>query len=362
MKANFTTCVPIPAFIPRQLAIAILHNHAEVITANPLVVEHSPRTPPGHASNDEVLSTWYDIVERIQYLPGLGKVGSGKITFPACFHDMPWGLQTHIYAPMGVDLRVAYRVEGEQLGVEPKEPRELGLAELGAPPEGLYLRADVELKASLAFSSFVRSQTKTALGIMVERVVKKAVRMDASVLQGMIEEDRLRRQPTVMAPAGERRQRRSQEDGAANSSPYLGLQQQRHRGHSASALQQTELAPTAQPATAPSTSQYLGLRTSFHQRSRSESAAPRLPDQQAVSQPPPQIRRSATPEPAPSDRQDYYIPPYNPTDYAQPWSSSTYAKLADVRPQFVVTELPVERFGTVGPYDRFWRRNNPYGR
>jgi len=318
MKAHFTTCVPIPAFIPRQLAIEVLHNHAEVITANPLVIEHRPRTPPNHASSDEVHSTWYDVVERIQYLPGLGKVGSGKITFPACFHDMPWGLQTHVCAPMGVDLRVAYRVEGEQQGVEPMEPRELGLAELGAPPEGLYLRADVEFKASLAFSSFVRSQTRTALGIMVDRVVKKAERMDASVLQGMIEEDRLRRQPTARVPRHEHWQRIPQENLSASVSPYLGLQQQRSRSRPASVLYETEVESALQPPTAPSVSPYLGLLTSPHQRSRSESAAPRLTQHQSSSQSPPRTRRSATPEALLSDRQDYYIAPYNPADYAQP--------------------------------------------
>lgn len=362
MKANYTSCAPIPAFIPHQLAIDILHNHAEVITANPLVIEHRPRTPPNQASSDELHSTWYDIVERIQYLPGLGKLGSGKITFPACFHNMPWGLQTHIYAPMGVDMRVDYRVEGEQIGVEPGAPRELRLAEVGAPLEGLYLRADVEFKASLAFSSFVRSQTRTALGIMVERVVKKAERMDASVLQGMIEQDRLRRKPTVRVPQTEEEQRRSQESLDAGGSPYLGLQQQRTRSPSTSALQETGVESTSQPATAPSASPYLGLPTASHQRSRSESAAPRLTQQQPPVQWQNSKRRCATPEPGPSNRQDYFISPCNPADYQVPWSTSAYAKLADVRPQVVVTGLPVDRFGATGPYDHFWSRNNQYGR
>jgi hypothetical protein len=136
-KEVYTTITPIPGFIPRQLAIDILHSHSEVITLNPLVLSHKPIPAPRDAASDEFYSTWYEITERIQYVPGLGKMGSGRISFNGCFHDMPWGLQTHIYAPMGVDLRNKYRIAGNQPGVESPEPPEIGLAELGIPSDGL---------------------------------------------------------------------------------------------------------------------------------------------------------------------------------------------------------------------------------
>jgi hypothetical protein len=190
-KKVFTLCRQIPAFIPRQLAIDVLHDHSQVITLNPLVTDHKEIKPPSHAASDEYACTWYEITERIQYIPGIGQIGSGTIRFSGCFHDVPWGLQTHIYAPMSVDLRAQYRIAGNQAGVEPEGPRELGLAELGAPVNGLYLRTDVEFSSNVALVGFVRAQLKTAIKEMVDRMVKKAEKLDADVLQGMINEEKL---------------------------------------------------------------------------------------------------------------------------------------------------------------------------
>lgn len=140
-KVAYTNITPIPRHIPRQLAIDMLHSHGEIIELNPLVTEHHPIKAPRDAPADEFFSVWHEISERIQYIPGTGKFGSGKISFKGVFHDMPWGLQTHIYAPAGVDLRNKWQIRGNQPG-EPPEHRELGSA---APLEGLYLREDVEI-------------------------------------------------------------------------------------------------------------------------------------------------------------------------------------------------------------------------
>lgn len=188
-KEVFTIITPIPGFIPRQLAIDILHSHSEVITLNPLVLGHKPIKAPRTAASDEYYSTWYEITQQIQYIPGLGRLGSGKISFNGCFHDMPWGLQTHIYAPMSVDLRNRYRIAGNQPGIEPPEQPEIGLGALGAPSDGLYLRDDVEIKCNLAVMSFVKSQLKSASKEMVGRIIKKAELLDAGILHAMIEED-----------------------------------------------------------------------------------------------------------------------------------------------------------------------------
>jgi hypothetical protein len=87
-KENYTHITPIPSHIPRQLAIEILHSHSEIITLNPLVLDHKPIKAPRDAKADEYYSTWYEVTERIQYIPGLGKFGSGKLSFNGCFHDM----------------------------------------------------------------------------------------------------------------------------------------------------------------------------------------------------------------------------------------------------------------------------------
>lgn len=191
-KDIFTVITPIPGFIPRQLAIDILHSHAEVITLNPLVLSHKAIPAPHNAETDEYYSTWYEITERIQFLPGVGKLGASIIKFNGCFHDMPWGLQTHIYAPMNVDLRNKYCIAGNQPGVELPEVPEIGLKSLGVPSDGLYLREDIEIKCNVTVMSFVKSQLKKAGGEMVSRIIKKAELLDAGVLQAMIEDGMLK--------------------------------------------------------------------------------------------------------------------------------------------------------------------------
>lgn len=191
-KEIFTVITPIPGFIPRQLAIDILHSHSEVITLNPLVLEHKPIPAPRTAESDEFYSTWYEITERIQYIPGLGRMGSGTIKFNGCFHNMPWGLQTHIYAPMNVDLRNKYRIAGNQQGVEPPETPEIGLKALGAPADGLYLHEDIEIKCNVAVIGFVKGQLQKAGKEMVARIIKKAELLDAGVLHAMIENGKLK--------------------------------------------------------------------------------------------------------------------------------------------------------------------------
>lgn len=182
-KETFSVLTPIPGDIPRQLAIDILHAHDEVITLNPLVVHHRPIPAPRTATADEYYNTWYEIEERIQYMPWVGKVGSGKISLIGCFHNMPWGLQTHIYAPMKIDLRNEYRVTGNQMGEEPAETRDTVLDSLSAPADGLYLREDIEIQCSIAVVSFVKAQLKAASEEMAQRIVRRAGRLrpDAGV-------------------------------------------------------------------------------------------------------------------------------------------------------------------------------------
>ncbi|EFX05949.1 hypothetical protein CMQ_4018 [Grosmannia clavigera kw1407] len=227
-KELVTIITPIPGFIPRQLAIDILHSHSEVITLNPLVLEHKPIKAPRDSASDEYYSTWYEIIERIQYVPGLGRMGSGKIAFKGCFHNMPWGLQAHIYAPMSTDLRYKYRIAGNQPGIEPPETMEMGLASLGAPTDGLYLREDVEVKCSIAVMSFVKSQLKAASKKMVERIIKKAELVDSGVLHAMMDNGKLRTvnpadrsstQPTSPTGSPSPAQRISEQDAKEQQQP-----------------------------------------------------------------------------------------------------------------------------------------------
>ncbi|CDM33956.1 hypothetical protein DTO013E5_1689 [Penicillium roqueforti] len=187
-KEVYTNITPIPSSVPRQLALDILHSHSEIITLNPLVLSHQPIRAPRNAVADEYYSTWYEITERVQYVPGLGKIGSGKISFKGCFHNVAWGLQTHMYAPMGIDLRSKWRIGGNQRD-EPPEPQDKRAD--GAPQTGLYLREDIEIECNRTLISFVKGQLKVASKVLVDRLIKKAELLDAGVLQAMMEDGKL---------------------------------------------------------------------------------------------------------------------------------------------------------------------------
>jgi hypothetical protein len=115
-------------------------------------------------------------------------MGSGKINFKGCFHDVARGVDTHIRAPMGVDLRHNLRIAGNQPG-EPPEPRELGI---NAPAEGLYLREDIQITCNFTMISFVKAQLKASSKVLVDRLIKKAELLDAGELLAMMENGKLK--------------------------------------------------------------------------------------------------------------------------------------------------------------------------
>ncbi|KOS22819.1 hypothetical protein ESCO_003899 [Escovopsis weberi] len=172
-RTVFTSITPLPAGIPRQLAIDFLHNHAAMIDLNPLVTARRRIPAPAHALPDERACAWYAITDRIAYLPG--GLASGAVEYTAAFHDLPHGLQTHCHAPMGVDLRERWTVGGTLPG-EPPEPVEIGL---GAPPDGLYIREDVELRCSIVMAAFVKKTLKKAHGTVVRALAERAM-LDAA--------------------------------------------------------------------------------------------------------------------------------------------------------------------------------------
>ncbi len=187
-RTLFTTITPLPANIPRKLAIDLLQNHKEMIELNPLVIDTRPIKAPKDAPADEFFAVWHEMTDRVQYIPGMGKLASSKVTYKGVFHDMPWGLQTHIYAPLGLDIRDKWQIRGNQPG-EPREMRELGDK---APHDGLYLREDVDMTCNRMMTAFVKKNLVTAHAVLVDRLMKKAELLDAGVLQAMMEEGRIK--------------------------------------------------------------------------------------------------------------------------------------------------------------------------
>lgn len=139
-----------------------------MIDLNPLVIERHPIKAPPSASHEEFHCQWYSLTDRVQYLPG-GLI-QGKVTYSACFHDLSMGLQTHVYAPMGLDIKNKWTLGGNLPG-EPREAVELGL---GVPKAGLYLREDVDMRCNMLMTGFVKKTLKKAHATLVGRLVEKS--------------------------------------------------------------------------------------------------------------------------------------------------------------------------------------------
>jgi hypothetical protein len=167
-RTVFTTITPLPVGITREVVTEFLHNHLEMIDLNPLVKERHPIKPPPHATPEEFHCIWYSLTDKISYLPG--GLATGDVSYTCAFHDLPTGLQTHCFAPLGLDIRDKWTLAGSLPG-EPVEPVELGI---GAPITGLYIREDVDMRCNVFMSAFVKKTLKKAHAALVERLTVKA--------------------------------------------------------------------------------------------------------------------------------------------------------------------------------------------
>jgi len=170
-KTQFTTITALPQGISRETVLATLHHHLEMIDLNPSHEERRMIKPPPEASPEEYHCQWYQITDKVSYLPGI----KGKVHFKACFHDLSMGVQIHVYAPMGLDIKEKWTLAGN-LPNEPVQPAEIGI---GAPISGLYLREDVEIKCNFLVTRFVRQTLKDALATLVARLVVKSQLLEA---------------------------------------------------------------------------------------------------------------------------------------------------------------------------------------
>lgn len=167
-RTLFTTVTALPVGITRETVLETLHNHAEMIDLNPLVMERHPIKPPREATPEEITCAWYQVTDKVNYLPG--GLYSGSVTFKSCFHDLPNGLQTHIHAPAGLEMKGRWTLGGSLPG-EPRQAVELGA---NIPKTGLWLKEDVDMKCNFIMTSFIKGTTKKAHGTLVSRLVEKA--------------------------------------------------------------------------------------------------------------------------------------------------------------------------------------------
>lgn len=159
-RTSFTTTTPLPPAITRRTALAYLHDHLAMIDLNPLVQSrYHLLSPPAHAPASELQSAWYSITDRLA--PGL----PSPVSYTASFRNTPDGLQTHVYAPMGLEVRGQWTVRGSG---------DIGRAAPEAPESGLYIREDVELKSNVLVAGFVKKTLKRAHAGLVEKMVADA--------------------------------------------------------------------------------------------------------------------------------------------------------------------------------------------
>lgn len=135
-----------------------------MIDLNPLVIHREPVKAPRFAPADEYFSTWYILRDKVQYIPGSDRL-SGNVEYYACFHDLPHGLQTHVYAPLGLEIRNKWTLGESKAG----EAVELGL---DIPKQGLWLREDVDMRCNLLMTPFVKKTLKKAHATLVDRLLE----------------------------------------------------------------------------------------------------------------------------------------------------------------------------------------------
>lgn len=167
---TLTHITPLPEYVTRDAIVTLLHDHSTMITANPLVTHHGRCTPPPNALPDEQDSAWYEITDKVEYIPGTSFTGS--VTYTACMHDIPLGLQTHVHAPFGMDIRNKWQVLGWVPG-EKRDAMEIGADQHGVPKEGLYLREDCDLKCNFMLLPIVKRNIKKSHSVLVERLVER---------------------------------------------------------------------------------------------------------------------------------------------------------------------------------------------
>ncbi|KAM3499349.1 hypothetical protein MY10362_007385 [Beauveria mimosiformis] len=174
--SKFTSVTPLPAGMTRQAAVRFLQDHAAMIDLNPLVTARHRIPAPSSAPPDEAACAWWAVTDRIAYLPG--GLATGSVSYRCVFLDLPGvGLQTHCYAPMGVDLRTRWSVGGggggSALPGELREQVEPGIDD-AQTPAGLHLREDTELRCCVIMTAFVKKTLKGAHKRLVESLAQRA--------------------------------------------------------------------------------------------------------------------------------------------------------------------------------------------
>ncbi|KAE8140534.1 hypothetical protein BDV38DRAFT_280034 [Aspergillus pseudotamarii] len=152
VENSFTSTSPLPSSITPERVIEILHNHVTMIRLNPLVIDLQRCEPHEDAPETERDLIWYEITDKVSYLP-FGLL-SGQVKYKAGFRDLSMGLQTHIYAPLGLRTKNRWTLEDHT--------------------DELQLKEDVGMKCNLLMAPFVKRTIKASHGPLVDRLIIEA--------------------------------------------------------------------------------------------------------------------------------------------------------------------------------------------
>ncbi|GME28666.1 hypothetical protein GTA08_BOTSDO08091 [Neofusicoccum parvum] len=314
-RTVFTTITPLPAGVTRDTVLETLHNHVEMIDLNPLVIERHVCPPPRDATAEEFHCTWYSLTDRVSYLPGV----SGKVQYNACFHDLAVGVQTHVYAPLGLDIKEKWSLGGSLPG-EPAQPVELGL---GVPKQGLYLREDCDMRCNIMMTKFVRGTLTKAHKVLVDRLVEKAG----------LEQVKLDNQRISMASATSSSPTSVYSDDASSSGfPSPGLYSDATSIHSVMSSGHAPLPPRSpQPPQYTELPKYAELPA--QRQATPQQSAPRHPDEKRKTEPFPDfVDPESVPEPLKPRRQERHsYMAYQPV--GAPSASAQYSAYRPPAPQ-----------------------------
>ncbi|KAJ5900107.1 hypothetical protein N7495_004851 [Penicillium taxi] len=145
-QTKFTNHTALPSALSEADVIRLLHDHDAMITQNPLVIHYEQC--PQDAPDDEREGHWYQLTDRINYLPG--GILQGKVNYRAYLHNTPQGLRTHVYAPLGVHIHNVW-------SVRPGE-------------DSLALQEQVHLRCPFGVTNFIRRTMHKAHKDLVARL------------------------------------------------------------------------------------------------------------------------------------------------------------------------------------------------
>lgn len=168
-RTVFEIKTPMPTGTSRQAVLTILRDHEAMIRLNPLTYDPKTIEPPPLTSTEELDFQWYEIKDRIEYLPkGLW---SSTIVYRACFRDREDSLETHTYAPMGIKTVSKWTV--------PETSTDETRTQDGAEG-GTYLREEVEMTCNFLLLAFVKRTMVDAHKEMARILGEKLQEMLAS--------------------------------------------------------------------------------------------------------------------------------------------------------------------------------------